>query len=242
MTDSGAVSLELLTEADQRLVRTVDGLTADELAAPSSLPGWTRAHVVAHLALNGEALDGVLTGIARDEPVAMYASQERRDADIAELAGAEPGELRERLMASTSRFGRAAQAFPAARAETLVERVPGGPTFPAGTILLMRWREVEIHHADLDAGYSRADWTTDFAMAVLESASHRSWPTPFRVLVREPARTWEYGDPPGDTDGPTATVPTVSGDVRDLAWWITGRGGSDRLATGLDDLPEVPAW
>lgn len=242
MTDSGPAMLDLLAGADRRLVRTVDGLTADELAAPSSLPGWTRAHVVAHLALNGEALAGVLTGVTRGEPVAMYDSAEQRDADIAALVGAEPGELRARLMAATSSFGRAAEAFPAERADMLFERVPGGPTFAAGTVLLMRWREVEIHHADLDSGYSPADWPTDFAVAVLESASQRSWPTPFRVRAQEPARTWAYGDPAGHRSGETAAVPTVSGEVRDLAWWITGRGAGALMTAGPDDLPEVPAW
>ena len=54
-------AFELLPEATQRLVRTVDGLDDDALAAPSGLPDWTRAHVVAHLALNAEGLASVLT-------------------------------------------------------------------------------------------------------------------------------------------------------------------------------------
>ncbi|MFL6095487.1 MAG: maleylpyruvate isomerase N-terminal domain-containing protein, partial [Blastococcus sp.] len=32
------------------MARTLARVTDDELAAPSALPGWTRAHVVAHLA------------------------------------------------------------------------------------------------------------------------------------------------------------------------------------------------
>ena len=54
MDDATTASLR---DADHRLVRTVDGLSDEQLAAPSLLPGWTRAHVVAHLALNAEALD-----------------------------------------------------------------------------------------------------------------------------------------------------------------------------------------
>lgn len=238
MAHSGDVTLGLLVEADQRLVRTVDSLSGEDLAAPSLLPGWTRAQVVAHLALNGEALEGVLVGLAQGEPVAMYASQEQRDSDIDELASAGSTHLRERLMAATSRFVRAAETFPADRAEAQVERVPGGPTFPAGSLLLMRWREVEIHHADLGTTYSRADWTTDFAVAVLDSASRRPWPHSFRVLVREPARSWEYGDAHDEE----SVVPTVAGEARDLAWWITGRGDGADLTAEPDGLPEVPAW
>src|SRR3954447_6053900 len=41
-----------LPDASARLVRTVDGFHGDDWRAPSLLPGWTRAHVVAHLGLN----------------------------------------------------------------------------------------------------------------------------------------------------------------------------------------------
>src|SRR6185312_14462807 len=78
-----------LDESAAALNRTVDALGADALAAPSLLPGWTRAHVVAHVALNGDALAGVLDAVLREEPVAMYESDEKRDSDIDELAGVE---------------------------------------------------------------------------------------------------------------------------------------------------------
>ncbi len=87
---------------DERLVRTVDGLADADYAAPSALPGWTRAHVVAHLALNAEGLAGALRGVLAGQAVPMYSSQERRDADIEELAQAEPAELRERLLAGVT--------------------------------------------------------------------------------------------------------------------------------------------
>src|SRR4051812_23685557 len=72
------------------LNRTVDALTADDLAAPSLLPGWTRGHVVAHLALNGQALARVLDAVGRGQPVAMYESDEQRDSEINEYADAGP--------------------------------------------------------------------------------------------------------------------------------------------------------
>jgi maleylpyruvate isomerase len=69
---SGA--FELLPEATQRLVRTVDGLDDEALAAPSGLPEWTRGHVVAHLALNAEGMARVLDSRAEGEPTTMYTS------------------------------------------------------------------------------------------------------------------------------------------------------------------------
>lgn len=229
------LQLELLAEADQRLVRTVDGLEADDLRRPSLLPGWFRAHVVAHVALNGEALEGVLSGAARGEPRPMYASPEARDHDIEELARAGAGELRERLLASTHCFERAAAALAGEAWRTRFERTPGGgATFSVATVPLMRLREVEIHHADLDAGYTAADWPEAFDVVLIESMTRRPYPQPFRVMARDLARTWDLGD--GDP------VSNVTGDACDLAWWLTGRGDGATLTVDQDRLPEVPPW
>lgn len=227
---------EVARAADRSLLGTVEGLTDEQLSGPSLLPGWSRAHVVAHLALNAEALAATLEGVATDRSVPMYPSQEARDADIEELAAGSPDDLRSRLVDATDRFAEAVAALPDERAGTRIERVPGGPTFRAGTVALMRWREVEIHHADLDAGYSRADWTDEFAVALLDSMAHRPWLRPGRLEATDLGREWEYGDPAGDD------VPTITGHARDLGWWATGRGAGEGLTTDHDTLPEVQGW
>src|ERR1700712_2684047 len=114
------------------LIRTVDALGAEELAAPSLLPGWTRAHVVAHLALNGTALAGVMDAILREEPVAMYESDEQRDTDIEELAGAEQADLLDRLLAATTQFLDAAHAMDEKAWTGTFSRTPGADPVPAG--------------------------------------------------------------------------------------------------------------
>jgi maleylpyruvate isomerase len=228
---------DLLVEADQRLVRTVDGFGPDDFPAPSLLPGWSRGHVVAHLALNGEGLQAALDGLASGEPRPMYASPEARDAEIAELAAAEPSELRARLLASTSVFEQAVRDLPEDQWRSRIERTPGGPTFAAHATVLMRLREVEIHHVDLGAGYTYADWEPAFAALLIDSMTGRPFPAPFRVLARDLARTWEFGEAGGADDGPS-----ISGDSRDLGWWLTGRGDGGSLTSDRDALPEVPAW
>ena len=116
-----------LTEAGQRLTRTVDGFSGDDWDAASVLPGWTRAHVIAHLALNGEALGGVLRGVEADEPVPMYCSQDARDADIKELAAADHAELRERLLlVSLTTFQDAVVAMPDESWSGRFDRTGGG--------------------------------------------------------------------------------------------------------------------
>ncbi len=230
--------LALLSEANHRLVRTVDRLTAEQLAEASLLPGWSRAHVVAHLALNAEGLERALRGLAGRPGTTMYDSDESRDTDIADLADAPASELRARLLAATECFDRAVESMPVTQWTSRIERTPGGQTFTARMVPSMRLREVEIHHVDLDAGYSCTDWPAEFAALVLETLTHRSYPEPFRVLARDLAQTWDYGA----VAATTAVNSNVSGESHQLAWWLTGRGDGSALTVDQDQLPEVPAW
>ena len=223
----------LLQEATQRLVRTVDALDDDAFAEPSGLPGWTRAHVVAHLVLNAEGLAGALTGVVAGEPTPMYASQESRDTDIEKLADASPTELRTRLLGATTELADAIAALPDDAGDSRIERVSGGRTFRAGSVLGMRLREVEIHHADLDAGYTPDDWDPAFAVTLLDAMGRRD-PSrePFSVRAVDLDRTWAFGE----------GGPVVSGTAVRLAWWLTGRGHGDGLTCDRGDLPGIEAW
>lgn len=222
-----------LSEATRRLVRTADGLTDDQYAEPSRLPGWSRAHVLAHLALNAEGLAGALTGIVEGEPAPMYASQEARDGDIEELATREPAAIRSRLLGGCTDLTDAIAAVPEDQAGTTVERVPGGRTFTVADVPSMRLREVEIHHADLAAGYDRSAWSPQFAAHVLDGMRTRAGASgPFTARAVDLDREWEYG----------AGGPVVSGAAVDLAWWLTGRGTGEGLTSDGGALPQIGAW
>ena len=222
---------ELVRHASQRLVRTVDSLTEDAWAGPSLLPRWSVAHVVAHLTLNAEALVGVLLGVRERRTVTMYASQEARDADIEELASADPAEVRDRLLASVTRFDAALAVLPDDVAGTRVERTPGsGRFFPAGAVASMRLHEVEIHHADLGAGYSPADWPEEFTRILLDSES-RHWDGPGCCAVATDLGTsWTIGTP----------GPTVTATGHELAWWVTGRPPYPGTAGPTSDDGRLP--
>ncbi|MFC4784905.1 maleylpyruvate isomerase family mycothiol-dependent enzyme [Nocardioides sp. MAHUQ-72] len=225
---------DLLAEASQRLIRTVDQLDDAAWAEPSGLPGWTRAHVVAHLVLNAEGLSGALGGLVQGEAIPMYASQEGRDRDIEDLAQAEPTELRTRLLGATTDLADALAAIPEDVWSTRIERVPGGRTFAAASVPDMRLREVEIHHVDLGVGYGRADWSTGFAASVIDSMGHRdTGDSAFTVRATDLDRSWSLG---------SGTGPTVSGTSVDLAWWLTGRGTGDGLTSDDGELPGIGAW
>jgi maleylpyruvate isomerase len=229
---SQVAPLDDLAEATQRLVRTVDALTDEELAEPSLLPGWTRAHVVAHLALNAEALAGVLRGVVDGEDVPMYLSQEERDADIEKLAGEEPSALRDRFLAGATLFRDAVTAVPEdGWAGEFRRLASGGPIIPRIEIPGMRHREVEIHHADLAAGYGPRDWPEPFLDDIFDRV----------VRDREGGPAMLLRTPDGDVPVSAGDGPVVSGSRVDLAWWLLGRGDG----TGLRADPELPvlgAW
>lgn len=220
-------------------MRTVDGLDDAAWTEPSLLPGWTRAHVVAHLALNAEGLAGVLHGAHIGRPQPMYVSAETRDSDIEELAGADPAELRERFLTSTARFAQALEAMHADDWDGRFERSPGGPDFALANVALMRVREVEIHHADLDAGYTADDWPQAFRTLLLDSMTKRPYPAPFVVRPTDLDGVWEYGDHGARATG---TVPVVTGPSAAAAWWLTGRGSGEGLTSDTAELPEVETW
>lgn len=222
--------LEELTEASHRLIRTVDGMAEEVFAEPSLLPDWTRGHVVAHLALNAEALAAVLRGLGEGKVVPMYASQEARDGDIAKLGAAEPEALRSRLLGAVTDFSDALLLVPDEAWETEIERTPGSETtFKAAAILGMRHREVEIHHADLGLGYSHADWPSSFAVHLIGAMAKRPRPQPFSVHAADLDRTWHLGD----------GGPTVTGKAADLGWWLSGRGDGTGLTSDNGTLPRI---
>src|SRR6186997_1668186 len=149
--------LQAVEAASDRLLATVEGLSVAGFAEPSVLPDWTRAHVVAHLALNAEGLSAALSGLAAGEPRPIYASDEARDNDIDALAATDPELVRVRLHTGVVTFGEAVRRVPMESWSGTVDRLPGGPHLAALETLPMRHREVEIHHADLHAGYAHAD-------------------------------------------------------------------------------------
>ena len=228
--------IEALHESTQRLVRTVDGLDDGAWRAPSLLPGWSRGHVAAHLVLNAEGLAAALEGLVAGERVPMYVSPEARDHDIDELSAGEVAPVRDRLLASTTRFADAVAALAPEHWAADVERVPGGVTFAAAAVPAMRWREVEIHHADLGAGYTRRDWDPVFADAVVDTLATRlaGHAPGFTVVLTDAGRSREVGSV-------DAGAPEVRGPAADVGWWLSGRGDGEGL-TCDGGLPAIAAW
>lgn len=228
--------LEALRLSDQRAIRTVDSLSDEQWGEPSVLPGWTRGHVVAHLALNAEGFNRALDGIQDGKSQAIYDSDGSRDTAIEELATADPAAIRDRYFAATTRLRHTFGALTSDQWEERVTRVPDAPEWPVATLPTFRRREVEIHHADLACSYSAADWPLDFTIGLLDLVvpNHRaSDQSPaFTILATDLNQTWSVG----------ADSPVISGPANALAWWLVGRGDGQGLSSDRGALPALGPW
>ena len=82
-----------IDDATQRLLGTARVIAEPDLRQPSLLPGWTRAHVLAHLARSADAMRTMLIGARTGENRPVYASAEAREADIERSAAQQAKDL-----------------------------------------------------------------------------------------------------------------------------------------------------
>lgn len=243
-------ALPQLAETRLATTRYLETLTAlDGLSArrPSVLPGWTRAHVVAHVSRNADALRRVLEQAASGEPASMYDAPDARDHDIEATVGRlDAAGLRADAATSADRLHEAWRICDAP-ADTPFRRVDGDPAvFALSSLGFRRRAEVEIHHADLDLGYSPAAWPGDFSVRLVEQRRDElaaSDGAPRMVLrADDTGHEWRFGPRAGGPDsGPDGGGPVVTGTAGELAWWLVGRGGGQGLACS-EPLPALGRW
>ena len=82
-----------IDQATQRLLDRARIITEPDLRAPSLLPGWTRAHVLAHVARNADAMRNILVGVRTGQDRPGYTSAGSREAGIEQDAGRPAREL-----------------------------------------------------------------------------------------------------------------------------------------------------
>jgi maleylpyruvate isomerase len=235
-----ALALAQLGESTDRLLATADALTDAQAAALSRLPGWTRGHVLTHLARNADGFRNLLTWAGTGNETPMYPSEEARARDVEEGAGRSAAKIAADLQVSAAALAAAAQGLPAPAWDALVAR---RGVFPAREIPARRLAELEIHHVDLDAGYRPADWPASFVAAELgpvarDFAGRADAPA---CLARPDGLDAAYPIGPAGPD-PASQV-TVSGPPAALLAWLIGRyDGAGLEVTGAGAVPELPPW
>ncbi|MCW0214215.1 MAG: maleylpyruvate isomerase family mycothiol-dependent enzyme [Pseudonocardia sp.] len=205
---------------------------------PSALPGWTRAHVLTHVARNADALMNLLHWARTGEVTPMYSSPEQRNADIESGASRAPAVIREDVVRTSDRLAAAVKAMPK-NAWTVVVRNGQGMEIPVGEVGWLRAREMWIHSVDLDVGASFEDFPPPMLRELLDDVTRtlslRDDAPAVRLVATDRDDVWSVGEEAGAV--------SVSGPTADLAAWVSGRNRSRALRT--DDgskVPALPAW
>jgi maleylpyruvate isomerase len=224
-------TLPWMRAGTEHVFAVVAKLSDAELAGPSALPEWSRAHVVAHLARNAEALIRLVTWARTGVETPMYPSREARAADIAASAEHPPERLRAELTATAAELDAALAALTPEQWRAEVRSALGRP-LPAAQVPWMRIREVWLHAVDLDAGAGVADLPDGVLDLLLDEVTATLSATdgcPTAELApTDRDRRWRLGA----DDGP----PVVAAPAATLVGWLTGR------ATTLPGAPALPAW
>lgn len=222
----------------------VKGLLASQwsdadVAAESLLPGWTRGHVLTHVARNADGISDTLAGALRGEIVERYpGGPSARNAAIDAGAGRPFAVLVADVRESAERLDRVFGAIGDADGWSL----PTEHGDPAETWVFRRWREVEVHRVDLRSDYTPDRWQPLFVTAHLEEAIAS---IPARLdgavhieiaaegsLARDHVgSTWTFGaGEPIDVVGPDWAV---------LAWAV---GRAETAADALTAVPALAPW
>lgn len=199
-----------IRRSQRELLTQLHDLDDAAAAAPSLLPGWSRGHVLTHIARNAEAVGRLAGGACRDEQVDMYPGGPDARATAIEAGAARPAaELVADVAATGAVVLAALESVPhEAWSRTIRWRRP----LSAAELPRLRWGEVEIHRVDLGLGYRPSDWPREFVSTMLEAE--------LSVLA---ARV------------PTVTPPALPD--ADLLAWVLGRAPAD---SGLPSLPAWP--
>ncbi|WP_404380907.1 maleylpyruvate isomerase family mycothiol-dependent enzyme [Knoellia locipacati] len=194
--------------------KAIADLDEKTVRMPSALDGWTRAHVVAHLAANADAVGNLATWARTGVETPMYSSPQQRAEDIEAGSARSLDDLREWFDRSADRLAASFHALSADQWEAPV-RTAQGRTVPATETPWMRAREVMVHAVDLATGVTFTDLPSDFLEALQADIRAKR--------------------------GPDA-VPEVSGPLAEVTAYLAGRPFHDVVTRDGHRAPALPAW
>ncbi|MDQ1483929.1 MAG: maleylpyruvate isomerase [Actinomycetota bacterium] len=227
-----ADNLTLLEHETSRLLNTASGLDDETIRSASLCQGWTRAHVLSHIARNADGLGRLVSWAVTGTPVAMYESPEAREAEIEAGSARSAKEILDDVRESAARFASAAPELAGPPQHVEVEMRTGRKVL-GGQLPSLRLMEVVFHHVDLDAGYTFADADPDFvrrAMRVAVERMGRSEQVPAVTLHGDSDDSWSIGEGTQEVTGTNAAL---------LLWLARGDGAG---VSSHEPLPALPAW
>jgi len=197
--------------AHQLLLAAVDSLTDEQCRQDSLLPKWSRGHVLSHLARNADSHVHLLAAAGRGEIAEQYdGGYKGRVAAIEDSSGRSAIELVADVRRSIYALeGAWAGASPTTWAGEGLNSA--GATIHMSEIVFLRWREVEVHHADLALAFSWQQWSETYVRLELDR----------QIML------WRSRKPMGMTDVPDAALALPP---RHRLAWLIGRVQVDGVA------------
>lgn len=233
---------ELLTgldDATAALLSDLDSLTDREAREKSLLPGWSRGHVLTHLARNAEGGTRLLIWAQTGEASYEYPSVAARAQAIEDGAGRPAQELVEDVQRTAQALAQAAAAMPPDAWQHRITWTTGQES-EAGHVPASRLAEVLIHHVDLNYGYRPGDWPAGWTAGMLDRAvqsmngERHLAPLKAGLHATDTGREFRL-----DRPGSTEDTEQISGTEADLLAWLMGR--SDGATLTRDKPGRLPA-
>jgi maleylpyruvate isomerase len=212
------------------LVGEASALSDSELSHGSQLDGWSRKHLLAHVALNAEALGRLVNWARTGERCDMYLSAEQRDSDIQRHARLSAPSLRDWIVDSAAALDASWDELDDDQWSSPVVTAQGR-TVLAYELPWLRCREVFIHAYDLRGSFPTAAAPTAFWSALVGDIS--AWRG---TRGSDPALTLNATDTDESWSMAGEGSPmTVQAPVAALATWLSGR-------TPVDRAPALTRW
>jgi maleylpyruvate isomerase len=210
--------LQAAVRAHQGMWDSVSPMTDGDCRGRSLLPGWTRGHVLTHWARNADGQSRMLLAAIRGEVAEQYPGGDARRASDIEAGAGRPARLV--LADARAAVDRVERVWRRMTPEAwLAPTAARAGQRPAWMSVWARWRETEVHHVDLDAGYTHREWPAEFVSLLLE-----------RVLPTLAGRVADGASVRAVADGGAQAAECASGDVvvvrgpaAALACWLAGR-------------------
>lgn len=205
--------VDAVREQTSLLLGLTIGYSDEDWAAPTSLTGWTRSHVAAHLAEGARGMVRVIRSLHSGIPRRMYDSEAANQRAIELGALADGLDLQIRLDTSASEL----QAeFGALADDDRSVALRTGYRIDARDIPLARLSEVVLHHVDMGSILEQSDLAPDIAQALLafhiDRIGHRDDYPPLR-LVADEGYVGSVGQP--------GATRAMHGPAADLLVWLT---------------------
>jgi maleylpyruvate isomerase len=232
-------SLDWMRDGSALLNERLADLSEQAIAGPSLLPGWSRAHVLTHLARNANALVNLTVWARTGVVTPMYVDSTRRDTDIERGARRPAGEVLADIRKADTGLLDAADALPIAAWNAEV-RSALGRTIRASEIPWMRTRELWVHLIDLNLGDDFGLLSEDLIDALLADASagvgaKEGCPS---VLLKPDDR-----DDASYRLGPRVeSAQLVHGPAAGLCGWLLGRDTPATRDIAARTDVHLPAW